>query len=142
MLRVQQLISVSLLALVLIQQPHSKQSVEQAMQEYNRLIRKQSADSIAMLFTPDGDLGNVAHGRDSIRKFLSGFKNITVLSQTSRSRTIDVMADTAIQTGSYQQADIVNAHDTVHVRGDFTATWLWKRDGGWKIKKMETTPVK
>ncbi|MER3465366.1 MAG: hypothetical protein C4329_14080 [Chitinophagaceae bacterium] len=40
-------------------------------------LQKTDADSIAYMFTPDGELGNVAKGRDSIRHFLSSFKKRT-----------------------------------------------------------------
>jgi hypothetical protein len=44
--------------------------MEQAMQKYDRYILKMDVDSIALLYTPDGELGKMARGRDSIRRFL------------------------------------------------------------------------
>ena len=124
------------------QQPHSKEGVEQAMKQYDRLILKMDMDSIALLYTEDGNLGNMARGRDSIRKFLAGFKNMKVLSQASASDSVTIGQDTAWQKGFYHQTVIVSEKDTVKVKGAYTATWLWVPQNGWRIKKMETMPVK
>ncbi len=124
------------------QPQHSKESVELAMKQYDRLILKMDMDSIALLYTEDGNLGNIARGRDSIRKFLAGFKNMKVLSQTSVSDSITIKRDTAWQKGFYHQTVIVAEKDTVKVKGAYFATWVWMPQNGWHIKKMETTPVK
>ena len=57
------------------------------------------ADSISLLYTQDGNLGDIAIGRDSIRKFLSSFKNIRVLSQVSTTKSISITHDTAYRKG-------------------------------------------
>ena len=119
---------------------HSSKSVELAMQHYDHLILKLDADSIALLFTPDGNLGNIAMGRDSIRRFLASFKNVQVLSQSSNTASIKINKDTAIQKGSYQQTDVIAGKDTVKVKGTYTATWLWLSKEGWYIKQMTTKP--
>ena len=113
-----------------------------AMKQYDHLILKLDADSIALLYTPDGDLGAIAHGRDSIRKFLLTFKNIKVLSQASTTDTIKIYGDTSLQKGMYYQSALVNNKDTVAVKGEYTATWLWMHKGGWHIRRMEVKPVK
>jgi ketosteroid isomerase-like protein len=120
---------------------HDKNGVESAMKQYDRLLQKMDPDSISLLYTKDGDLGNMAHGRDSIRKFLSGFKNITVLSQSSTTESIQISADTAFQKGMYYQKDVIGK-DTIAIKGTYTATWLWETQNGWLIKRMETKPVK
>ena len=117
---------------------HSKESVEAAMQQYDHLIQKMDDDSIALLFAPDGDLGNMAHGRDSIKKFLSSFKNVTVLLQSSSTASIKIDKDTAVQKGSYLQTDVMNGNDTMKVKGDYTAIWQWLPKDGWHIKQMTT----
>jgi hypothetical protein len=119
---------------------HNETSVKTAMQQYDRLILKLDADSIALLYTPDGNLGDIAVGRDSIRRFLSSFKNITVLSQSSTTTSIQITKDTAVQKGTYTQSDLVNK-DTLHVKGEYIATWQWLRKDGWHIKRMVTKPV-
>ena len=112
------------------------------MNYYDHLILNTDADSISLLFTPDGDLGNIAHGRDSIRNFLNRFKGFKVLMQVSTTDSISINNDTAIQKGAYSQKVIVPINDTVSVKGLFTAKWVWLNEGGWHIKRMETQPVR
>lgn len=118
---------------------HEKQEIEAAMQTYDRLIKKMDADSIALLYAPDGDLGGVAKGRESIRNFLSGFKNVDVLSQTSSTASITVKNDSATQKGSYHQVVLVDQKDTVTVSGTYSALWVFT-EGSWHIKSMATKP--
>lgn len=120
---------------------HSKFGVELAMKHYDRLLQKLDADSISLLYTPNGNLGNIAIGRDSIRKFLSSFKNIRVLSQISTTISIEIVHDTAIQKGNYAQTDIVSEKDTLKVKGEYTAKWEWLGKQGWHIKQMTTKPT-
>ena len=117
---------------------HSKSEVESAMKHYDNLILKLDADSISMLYTPDGNLGDIAIGRDSIKKFLSSFKNVRVLSQSSTTESINIVRDTATQKGTYAQTDLVSEKDTVKVKGEYTARWQWIRKKGWHIKHMIT----
>jgi hypothetical protein len=117
---------------------HNKSGVESAMKYYDHLILKLDADSISMLYAPDGNLGGIAIGRDSIRKFLSSFKNVRVLSQSSTTGSINIIRDTAIQKGTYTQIDIVSGKDTVRVKGEYTTRWEWIHKEGWHIKQMTT----
>jgi hypothetical protein len=120
---------------------HTKEEVETAMKQYDHLILKLDADSIALLYTPDGDLGTMAHGRDSIRKFLSSFKNIRVLSQASITTLITMTGDSAIQKGTYRQTALIAEKDTIKVKGEYIANWLWIPSEGWHIKRMITKPA-
>jgi ketosteroid isomerase-like protein len=120
---------------------HDKKSVELAMKQYDHLIKKMDADSIALLYPPDGDLGGIARGRDSIKKFLSTFKDLRVLSQSSTTNSIEIHNDTSIQTGTYRQIVLIHEKDTVKVKGEYTTTWLWMPQDGWDIKRMITKPV-
>jgi len=116
-----------------------QQAVKQAMATYDRLIKKMDADSIALMYTTDGDLGIIAHGRDSIRKFLSTFTNVKVLSASSSSENIKIKDDTAVQSGRYEQVALVNNSDTVRPTGSYEAKWVWIKNEGWKIRRMITT---
>lgn len=120
---------------------HRQQEVQDAMQHYDQLIKKMDADSIALLYTADGDLGGIAHGRDSIRRFLSSFKNVRVLEVTSNTDSLAMTDDTAFQSGHYKQSGVIDEKDTFHVSGSYHAQWVWiKKEGGWRIKKMSTQP--
>ncbi len=121
---------------------HSQKGVELAMKQYDHLIKKMDTDSIALLYAPDGELGKMARGRDSIRVFLSKFRSMSVLSQQSTSEMVQLQGDTARQEGSYKQIVVVTAHDTVTVKGKYAATWIWTEPTGWLIKKMTTELVK
>ena len=121
---------------------HNEAGVKSAMKNYDQLILKLDADSISILFTADGNLGNVAKGRDSIKKFLASFKNIRVLSQFSTTDSIHIVGDTAVQKGKYSQTDLLSEKDTVKLKGEYTTRWEWIANEGWRIKKMETNPVK
>jgi len=120
---------------------HRESEIELAMQRYDHLILKLDADSIAMLYTSDGNLGDIAVGRDSIRKFLSSFKNVRVLSQASVTDSINIIRDTALQKGSYVQTDVVASKDTVTVKGTYFVRWQWINNEGWRIKQMTTRPL-
>jgi hypothetical protein len=120
----------------------SKLGVESAMKRYDNLILNLDADSISMSFTPNGNLGNIAIGRDSIKKFLSSFKNIRVLSQSSTTSTLDLAGDSAIQKGIYYQTALIAEKDTVKVKGEYTANWQWITGKGWFIRRMITKPIK
>lgn len=99
--------------------------VDAAMQHYDQLIKKMDADSIALLYTEDGELGDVAKGRDAIRNFLATFKNVKVLSQVSKTTSIEITGDSALQKGNYIQTVVVDNKDTITVKGEYTANWLW-----------------
>ena len=128
------------------QQP-STPDLTQALATYDRLILKTDADSIALLYTPDGDLGTMAHGRDSIRKFLLHFKDFKVLGQHSTIDSQLVKLDTGFLFGHYYQKVIVpvrdsinvkHIYDTVSVNGTFSSVWIRLPEYGWRIKSMET----
>jgi hypothetical protein len=120
---------------------YNKSDVEKAMQQYDHLIKKMDVDSIALLYSPDGDLGSMAHGRDSIKNFLLTFKNFEVLSQSSITNSVDIKKDSTVQKGTYRQIVVTPKHDTVTVKGEFTATWQWIPHDGLHIKRMMTKPI-
>lgn len=120
----------------------TRAGVEQAMKNYDHLIMSMNADSIAAIYTPDGELGKIARGRDSIRNFLNTFKNFRVLSQSSETNSISLDQDSALQKGIYRQTVVIPSKDTVTVQGNFTALWIWSVNNGWLIRRMETQPTK
>jgi len=122
---------------------HDQSEIITAMKRYDQLIQKMDADSIALMFTSDGNMENIVHGRDSIRRFLARFKGkgIKVLNTGSTTQSIILNADSAVQTGSYKQTDKVGDKDTVNVKGTYKSTWHW--DGNrWLIRRMITFPAK
>ena len=120
--------------------PHQQREVEAAMQQYDRYILSVDVDSMALLFTKDGNLGNIARGQDSIRRFLAKFKSVRVLSMASTTDAIVLTGDSSTQRGSYRQTAVLSARDTVRVNGDYVARWQWFPKQGWRLKSMQTTP--
>lgn len=120
---------------------HNSSDIIDSMNHYDRLLEKMNFDSIALAYTPDGKLGDVAKGRDSIRNFLKTFSAYKVLSNKSISDSIKIFGDTAIQNGTYQQVTILPTKDTVHVKGQFETHWIWHPKDGWKISGMTTKPL-
>lgn len=118
---------------------HSAAEVEAAMGHYDSLIKKTDADSIAWMFTADGWLGDIAHGRDSIRRFLQTFKNVQVLQESTTTAHLVISGDTADQTGLFTQVAVINGKDTVHIKGRYETKWIWSEKEGWKIRRETTS---
>ena len=122
-------------------QHRGSSGVEAAMKKYDALILQLDAAGIAHMFTEHGRLGNMATGQDSIRKFLSAFKGISVLTQSSVTDSIILKDNKAVQQGHFRQSDIISGKDTVLVKGTFTAHWIWAGKNGWRLESMETLPL-
>lgn len=142
----QKVISLLMLTNILIlfacQPIHKQSEIVSAMERYDRLLLKMNPDSISAFYTPDGSLGDIAIGQDSIKKFLSSFKNIKIIEQKSTTTSIEIKGNAAIQKGDYFQKDIISNRDTVTVKGQYIVNWEWQKGSGWLIKKMITNPTK
>lgn len=122
-------------------EPHDdKNDILALMNQYDRYILTMNTDSIASIYAVKGNLGDMAHGRESIARFLSRFKNYKVLTQKSVSDSLSLNGDSAFQKGQYWQTTVVPPADTVNVKGNFTIHWVWTEGGGWKIQRMDTQP--
>jgi hypothetical protein len=131
--------------------PRGNSDLRSAMQTYDRLILKTDADSIALLYTVDGDLGNAVHGRDSIRNFLNRFKEYRVLEQVSEIDSVTITGDTGMISGTFHQRTIIpvqdtlnigHRQDTISVSGTFHSVWINNPEYGWEIRKFETNTGK
>ena len=120
---------------------HSRQEVIAGMSSYDLALVSMDMDSIAEKFTLDGELGDMAKGRDSIRNFLKRFASYRVLSNRSVTDDVSVFGDTAISRGTYAQVTMLPSRDTVRVKGSFVAKWIWRGQEGWKIRRMDTKPA-
>jgi ketosteroid isomerase-like protein len=120
---------------------HSIQEIEAALNNYDRLIQKTDADSLALLYTEDGQLSNIAHGRDSIRKFFFTLKDIKILSHSSLTESVEINGNSAVQKGTYFQEAVAPPADTLKMRGLFMVNWEWVKGHGWLIKQMDTKPI-
>lgn len=120
---------------------HSESEIINAMHHYDKLIQKKDADSIALLYAPEGELADAAKGRNAIRTFLNSFADVRVLSNFSTTDTVVLAGDGARLKGMYSQVVVLNEGDTVHLTGTFDARWIYLQIDGWHIARMETTPL-
>jgi hypothetical protein len=108
------------------------------MKQYDHLILKTDGDSIAMLYTPDGELGKAAKSRNQIRNFLYNFRHYKVLHQLSSIDSLVISGDTAFVSGIYNQKVIVPVNDTVSIKATYASKWEWLHKDGWHIRRMDT----
>jgi ketosteroid isomerase-like protein len=138
------LIIIILCAFVVASCANKKHEIEQLMSQYDKLTFKMNGDSLADLYTPDGELGGKGMktyaGRDSIRKFLKSFdpKSITLISNSTHSKSITFKGDTAVVEGTYEQKAKLAQGDTGTYLGTFTAKCLKSEGNKWHIRKMYT----
>jgi hypothetical protein len=126
-----------MMAYTSIAQVVTKMGVEDAMKKYNHFLETMQVDSIAGLFTENGDLGNMAHGRDSIARFLAKYSSFKVLYQRTTTDSIKLGERAANQFGKYNQRTIIPPADTVVVSGFFVASWKLIGDK-WFLQRMDT----
>lgn len=121
-------------------------SLDAALTHYGRLVRAMASDSIAGLYTADGELVTEGQptitGRDAIRAFLHRFDDYRVLAHTLVVDSARIAGDSGIQHGRYAQRVRLPAGDTVEVSGYFTAEWVPGPDGEWRIRRMGTSPIR
>ena len=124
--------------------PHqgNKDELILRMKLYDHLILKTDGDSIALLYSPDGELGNAAKSRNQIRNFLYNYRHYKVLEQASSLDTVSIDGDTAFVKGIYHQKVVVPEHDTVTVKGTYASKWEWVKGERWLIKRMETHAIR
>jgi len=118
-------------------------AIQKKLALYDHYIQITNPDSIASLYTPHGNLGDLAIGRDSIRKFLSKFKNIKVLYTHTESESIQwINNNQAQQFGHYIQKAVLPKGDTIQVKGEIQIWWSQTKPGDWFIEKVKTIPEK
>jgi len=122
--------------------PDPRPRLEAALARYARLSTAMAHDSVAALFTEDGELagGGPAPlvGPAAIAAFLHTFSGYHVLEDELVADTTRIVADTAWQDGTYRQRVVIPSGDTVQVSGRFRITWRDLPGAGWKIRRMET----
>jgi ketosteroid isomerase-like protein len=119
--------------------------VESTLARYADLVGRVANDSIAALYTSDGELlgtnMRTIRGPDSIRVFLSSFANVRVDTARMRSDGISILGNEAVQWGTYAQTATVPGRGTVNVQGRFVAHWLRQPDGTWRLRRMLAQPA-
>jgi hypothetical protein len=134
-------VAVSIVSICSHSQPPIKQTPQDVIKRYERLVLEMKADSIVQLFTADAEIGHEGQppvrGRDSIYSFLSSFKNVRVINNHDEIISSAIKNDSATVDGSYTQTVIVSGKDTVNVAGKFIATMIRDKNN-WLISRMKT----
>lgn len=119
-------------------------AVVAALERYTGFVRRQASDSIAALFTPDGQLLDASRppitGPTAIEAFLDSFRAYHVLADTMTQSTLLLQGDSAVQTGRFRQLVQLPAGDTVVAQGGFRIVWARDGRGDWRVRRMGTAP--
>jgi ketosteroid isomerase-like protein len=119
---------------------HDAREVQEAMDRYNRYVLRMDADSVSSMYTPDGELGNVKKGRDSIRIFLASFTKVTMDHYDSKTLSIAVDGNTAVLRGTYVQQVRLDGGEAISYAGEFTTRWVWTSAEGCRVQRMDVAP--
>lgn len=119
--------------------------LDAATARYAGFVRGMAGDSIAAMYAPDGEmLGAGMHAiqsPDSIRRFLAGFTNVKVDSETMVRDAITVGDTESVTWGTYTQVATVTGQPPVRVSGRFVTQWVRRPGESWKIRRMLTQPA-
>lgn len=116
--------------------------VDSALVHYDSLIRRTLGDSIAAMYTADGEMlgDNMApvHGPAAIARLLSQFSGFRVDTEQMRSEALAIADTEATQWGTWRQAATPPGQPMVHVQGRFVAQWIRGCDGNWRLRRLLT----
>lgn len=114
------------------------------LRRYEHFVLIMAHDSIAALFTPDGELHTPSAsspvGPTAIAAYLHSFDQFHVVADSMTADSTTARADSGRQVGSYWQRVVVPKGDTVEVRGRFEARWRRSPSGQWRLTWLGTTP--
>jgi ketosteroid isomerase-like protein len=123
----------------------ARAQIDSAMNRYNRFMRAGPADSLAALFTPDGELfdaENALTGRKAIRAFFEPLtRSVRIQSAASTTHALDVIGATALQWGDYVQNAGPVDQTPRHYRGRFVAEWKRGSNGRWLLRRIMLEPL-
>lgn len=116
-------------------------AIEATYQRYDEFIRRVSADSIASLYTEDGEMiGTGARGPAAIAAFLHQFDRFKVVTQHHTTDAITVGDSLAVHWGRYRQQASAGTGDPVTVTGRFVVEWRLTPGGRWLVRRLMTVP--
>jgi len=121
--------------------PDATAVLDGMLHRYADFVLHMESDSIAALFTENGEVVNphqpTVAGRDTILKYLNSFGDFKVLEEKMDADSTKVSGRTAVQTGHYFQRVTVPGGHTVEVSGRFRIYWIMEK-GKWLIRREET----
>ena len=123
----------------------ARRELDAALVRYDSLIRRTAGDSIAAMYTPDGEMlgTNMAtvKGSDTIARFLAQFVGVRVDTQQMHAEALTIADTEATQWGTWRQAATPPGQAMVHVQGRFVAQWIRGCDGNWRLRRLLTQPT-
>ena len=119
--------------------------VEAAMRHYVRLTQLVNSDSVAAMYTNDGEMLQARsapiRGREAIRAFLKPFDGHTVVDTvTSTTDALDVYDSTAYLWGGYHQVTRLDGPPATY-NGRMVIRWRLEPDGAWRIARILMQPA-
>ena len=126
--------------------PKIRQEIVVAMEHYTALIRAVASDSIAAMYTEDGELLEAGlaplRGPKEIREFLAQFDGkVLVDSASTVSDEVEVFGSTAYQWGSFSQVARVRDQPPAKFGGRYVPRWRRTREGQWKLTRLLMQPA-
>ena len=120
--------------------------IEAAMQRFNHFMRAGPADSVAAMFTQDGELYEpreaVHKGRTSIRSFFAPLTvDVRIESATTTTQALEVRAGSVMQWGEYVENGGPVSQATRAYRGRFVAEWVRQSNGRWLLHRLMLQPL-
>ena len=123
-----------------------QREVATTFQRYSGFLRAMAGDSIAALYTPDGEMldpDRVIRGRAAIRGFLAPFVGaVTVDSSAMTTDAIDIQGTQASVWGSFYQRYTPTGQPSGESRGRFSALLVRQSDGRWLIRHLLTATAR
>lgn len=124
----------------------TQKAVITAMEHYTALIKQVASDSIAAMYTEDGELLEAGMaplvGPKAIREFLAQFDGkVVVDSASTASDEVEVFGSTAYQWGSFSQVARVQNQPPAKFGGRYVARWRRTPEGQWKLTRLLMQPA-
>lgn len=104
--------------------PAASRAVAAAMEHYTALIKAVASDSIAAMYTEDGDDGKVV-----------------VDSASTVSNYVEVFGTTAYQWGSFSHVARLQDQPPAKFGGRYVARWRRTPEGQWKLTRLLMQPA-
>jgi uncharacterized protein (TIGR02246 family) len=119
-------------------------AVQARLQHYSDLLLAMDSRGIAMIFTPDGEMTNPksppVKGREAIEKFIAGFSDFHVISNSETPTSILIDGNTAEQMGDYHQKVRTPDGRILEISGRFEIEWVRSASGEWLLLQVATFP--
>lgn len=120
--------------------------VEAAMRRFNRFMRVGPPDSVAAMFTANGELyepRNPVHtGRASIRDFFAPLTvDVRIESAATTTQALELFGKSVLQWGEYVDNGGEVSRPTASYRGRFVAEWMRQADGRWLLRRLMLQPL-